>query len=179
MERPAGSAGGRGGRGDPTVPARSSTRREDADFLTVASRTAVRRLGCRGEDKDPPAFLVFPRSTTRPGGSGGRAACRRVGRWRGGVSTCRPGCHVSRGFPPGAQPVTIGHSRSVSSARLIEPCMRFSRTRLTDVVHRRHSAVPRQSLPGLGATTIPPRLIRPSWSADWKATTARPYARVR
>jgi hypothetical protein len=71
-----------------------------------------------------------------------RAACRRVGRWRGGVLSCRPGCHVSRGFPPGAHPVTIGHSRSVSSARLIEPCMRFSRTRLTDIVHRRHSAFP-------------------------------------
>ena len=36
--------------------------------MTVASPAAVRRLGCRGEDKDPPAFLIFPRSTTRPGG---------------------------------------------------------------------------------------------------------------
>jgi hypothetical protein len=32
--------------------------------------------------------------------------------------------------------------RSVSSPRRIEPCVRFSRTRLTDAVHRRHSAFP-------------------------------------
>ena len=30
----------------------------------------------------------------------------------------------------------------VSSRRHIEPCMRFSRTRLTDVLHRRHSVGP-------------------------------------
>ena len=27
----------------------------------------------------------------------------------------------------------------------VEPCVRFSRTRLTDVVHRRHSALPAMS----------------------------------
>jgi hypothetical protein len=32
--------------------------------------------------------------------------------------------------------------RSVSSPRRFEPCMRFSRTRLTDAVHRRHSVFP-------------------------------------
>jgi hypothetical protein len=30
---------------------------------------------------------------------------------------------------------------SVSSSRHLEPGMRFSRTRLTDAVHRRHSAL--------------------------------------
>ena len=34
----------------------------------------------------------------------------------------------------------------VSSRRHLEPCMRFSRTRLSDVLHRRHSAIP--SRPG-------------------------------
>ncbi len=55
-----------------------------------------------------------------------------------------------------------GSHRCVSSARRLEPCKRFSRTRLTDVVHRRHSAYPRQDRKGLGATTIPLRSIRPS-----------------
>ncbi len=41
----------------------------------------------------------------------------------------------------------------------VKPCMRFSRTRLTDVLHRRRSAL--QSRKGLGGTTIPSRLIRP------------------
>ena len=41
-------------------------KREDKDSLTVGPRTAVRRLGCRGEDKDSPTFLIFPRSTTPP-----------------------------------------------------------------------------------------------------------------
>ena len=30
----------------------------------------------------------------------------------------------------------------VSSRRHVDPCMRFSRTRLTDALHRRHSALP-------------------------------------
>jgi len=51
--RPAGAAGG-------------STRREDKDSLTVGSRTAVRRLARRREDKDSPEFLIFPHSTTPP-----------------------------------------------------------------------------------------------------------------
>jgi len=53
--------GDRGGPG-----ARGSTKREDKDSLIVGSRTAVRRLGCRGEDKDSPGFLIFPHSTTPP-----------------------------------------------------------------------------------------------------------------
>ncbi len=43
----------------------------------------------------------------------------------------------------------------------IEPCMRFSRTRLTDVLHRRHSAPWRHGRLGRGATMVPLRLIRP------------------
>ena len=45
---------------------RGWSRREDKDSLTVGSRTAVRRLARRREDKDPPEFLVFPRNTTPP-----------------------------------------------------------------------------------------------------------------
>jgi hypothetical protein len=48
----------------------------------------------------------------------------------------------------------------------VEPCMRFSRTRLTDALHRRCSVGARQARFGLGATTIPLRQIRPSWLPD-------------
>lgn len=48
----------------------------------------------------------------------------------------------------------------------VKPCMRFSRTRLTDVLHRRRSVLPRQSRKGLGGITVPSRLIRPRWSGD-------------
>jgi hypothetical protein len=57
------------------------------------------------------------------------------------LSGVRSRSHFSPGFPCG--PLHCGdHSqdRSVSSPRRIEPCVRFSRTRLTDAVHRRHSA---------------------------------------
>ena len=50
----------------PSAAARGSAKREDKDSLTVGSRTAVRRLGCRREDKDSPGFLIFPHSTTPP-----------------------------------------------------------------------------------------------------------------
>ncbi len=67
----------------------------------------------------------------------------------------------SAGFPGGgATPVAM-----VSSLRFqlppVEPCVRFSRTRLTDVLHRRRSTGARQGRLGLGATTVPLRLIRP------------------
>jgi acyl-CoA synthetase (AMP-forming)/AMP-acid ligase II len=48
----------------------------------------------------------------------------------------------------------------------VEPCMRFSRTRLTDVLHRRCSTGARQGRLGLGAMTDPLRLIRPRASGD-------------
>jgi hypothetical protein len=46
----------------------------------------------------------------------------------------------------------------------VDPGMRFSRTRLTDILHRRCSAGARQARFGLGATTMPLRQIRPSSS---------------
>jgi hypothetical protein len=48
----------------------------------------------------------------------------------------------------------------------VEPGMRFSRTRLTDALHRRCSTGARQDRLGLGAMTIPLREIRPSVSRD-------------
>src|SRR6478736_9269928 len=61
----------------------------------------------------------------------------------------------------------------------VEPCMRFSRTRLTDAVHRLAFGVTRQARKGLGAATIPSRPISPRWFGDWKYTTERPKAWVR
>src|SRR5674476_1180766 len=43
----------------------------------------------------------------------------------------------------------------------VEPCMRFSRTRLTDALHRRCSTGARQARLGLGAATIPLRETSP------------------
>ena len=60
----------------------------------------------------------------------------------------------------------------------IQPCMRFSRTRLTDALHRRRSTGARQGRFGLGATTIPFRETSPSSSRDPK-TWANPQARPR
>ena len=48
--------------------------------------------------------------------------------------------HFSPGFPCGLLHCVTVAGCSVSSPRRIEPCVRFSRTRLTDAVHRRHSA---------------------------------------
>jgi hypothetical protein len=48
----------------------------------------------------------------------------------------------------------------------VEPCMRFSRTRLTDVLHRRCSAAAFHGRFGLGAMTVPLRLIMPRLSGD-------------
>ena len=59
-------AGGWAAAATPAAPARGSTKREDKDSLTVASRTAVRRLARREEDNDLREFLIFPRSTTPP-----------------------------------------------------------------------------------------------------------------
>jgi hypothetical protein len=59
----------------------------------------------------------------------------------------------------------------------VKPCVRFSRTRLTDAVHRRHSVFPRQSRRGLGATTVPSRLIRPIRFGD-RSSCLRPIARL-
>lgn len=68
-----------------------------------------------------------------------------VGSGTGAVA--RSGCRTrglrSAGFPAGcATAVSMTSQCSVSSPRHLEPCVRFSRTRLTDAVHRRHSALP-------------------------------------
>jgi transposase len=69
----------------------------------------------------------------------------RVGDWRGCFSgVVGPGAFMFRRFPgrlrhpSDLDPVL----RPVSSPRHLDPGMRFSRTRLTDAVHRRHSASP-------------------------------------
>ena len=68
-----------------------------------------------------------------------------------------------------------GPTGLVSSRRHLDPCMRFSRTRLSDVLHRRHSAhFPRHARCGRGATTVPLRSISPRRSGDWKAKTDQP-----
>ena len=48
----------------------------------------------------------------------------------------------------------------------VEPCMRFSRTRLTDALHLRCSTGARQARLGLGAATIPLRETSPNVSRD-------------
>jgi len=65
-----------GGRAAAATPARGSTKREDKDSLTVGSRTAFRRLGCRGEDKDLPEFLIFPRRAVSADGAAARIRMR-------------------------------------------------------------------------------------------------------
>ena len=59
-----------------------------------------------------------------------------------------------------------GPTGLVSSRRHLEPCMRFSRTRLSDVLHRRHSAPGRHGRLGRGATIVPARSISPMRSGD-------------
>src|SRR3954466_9197595 len=79
---------------------------------------------------------------------------RRVGGWRGAVGAVR--------FQPPP----------------VKPCMRFSRTRLTDVLHRRRSAFQAQN--GLGGTTIPSGLIRPRWLSEFTTwVMPQPQARRR
>ena len=55
--------------------ARGSAQGEDKDSPTLRSRAAVRRLGCRGADKDSLSSLaVLPRGGGASGGRGGRGA---------------------------------------------------------------------------------------------------------
>ena len=60
----------------------------------------------------------------------------------------------------------------------VKPCMRFSRTRLTDVLHRWRSACPRQGRKGLGGMTVPSRMIRPRRSGD-SSTWVMPHPQAR
>ncbi len=48
----------------------------------------------------------------------------------------------------------------------VEPCVRFSRTRLTDALHRERSTVARQARLGRGATTMPVSETRPRSLGD-------------
>ena len=77
----------------------------------------------------------WARGTHRAGGRSGR-----VGGWRGGVVRREVPQPLFPGFPCGLLHCVTMAGCSVSSPRRIEPCVRFSRTRLTDAVHRRHSA---------------------------------------
>ena len=68
-----------------------------------------------------------------------------VGSGAGAVRIVVDGRRLAYGRPVSRQASSFtrrGRGASVSSARHLEPCMRFSRTRLTDVFHRRHSASP-------------------------------------
>ena len=71
-----------------------------------------------------------------------RLTISEVGSGAGAValSGVRSRSHFSPGFPCGPLRCVTMAGCSVSSPRRIEPCVRFSRTRLTDAVHRRHSA---------------------------------------
>ena len=100
---------------------------------------------------------------------------RELARWR--LLTGRPGCRVP-GFPAGGS----GPSPCVPlrfQLPPVEPCMRFSRTRLTDVVHREAFGFSRQGLLGREATTIPLRLMMPGLSDDRWATWCQPQRNPR
>ncbi len=82
------------------------------------------------------------------------------------------------GFPTGSFRVDHGRYRFRFQPPPVKPCMRFSRTRLTDVLHRRRSAF--QARNGLGGTTIPSRLIRPRWLGELSTwVIPQPQARRR
>ena len=82
------------------------------------------------------------------------------------------------GFPPGSFRFDRGRYRFRFQPPPVKPCMRFSRTRLTDVLHRRRSAF--QARNGLGGTTIPSRLIRPRWLGELSTwVIPQPQARRR
>ena len=89
-------------------------------------------------DSRPPAAGSL-RSAV-PTGTAGKLP--EVGSGAGAValSGVRSRSHFSPGFPCGPLHCVTMAGCSVSSPRRIEPCVRFSRTRLTDAVHRRHSA---------------------------------------
>jgi hypothetical protein len=105
----------------------SSCARSTTATTTGSSRTCS-SPGSRCCSSAPPSSPAVTPGATSPTSSTA-SEVGRVGRWRGG-----------RG--------------SVSSAPPIEPCMRFSRTRLTDVVHRVAFGFSRQDLLGLSATMI-------------------------
>ena len=105
----------------------------------------------------------------------------RVGSGAGAValSGVRSRSHFSPGFPCG--PLHCGDHGQV--LRFQPPPHRTVRAVLPHTAHRRRSppafGLARQSRKGLGSTTIPDKVISPSWSGDWKATTDQPNPRDR
>jgi hypothetical protein len=104
----------------------------------------------------------------------------RVVEWRSAGRGRAAAFHVasgSRGFA--RERVAVGATGGAWAARPsrlawfppaadIEPCMRFSRTRLADVLHLVAFSVPwRHDRFGRGATMVPLRLISPSRFGDW------------
>ena len=83
------------------------------------------------------------------------------------VLTVGPGAFMAAGFPVGcATPVTVARS-----LRFQPPPHRTVHAVLSHTAHRRRSPLafgfPRQSRKGLGSTTIPDKVISPSWFGDW------------
>ena len=98
--------------------------------------------GLTGLPDDPAEFLKADGTTQGGGGANPASGCRVEG-WRGGVAwRLGPAATFPRVSPAGCFTAGPWSGRSVSSPRRFEPCVRFSRTRLTDAVHRRHSACP-------------------------------------
>jgi len=109
-----------------------------------------------------------------------RALAKRWARWRlsTGLTTTTvigdlQGLHRFSTFLSGSAPEVgwVGSWRGDADAFRFQPppvgpCMRFSRTRLTDALHRRCSTGARQARLGLGAATIPLRETSPNVSRD-------------
>jgi len=72
-------------------------------------------------------------------------------------------------------PLAARHCRLAGSAsrRHLEPCVRFSRTRLSDVLHREAFGVPLHGLFGRGAITVPCRSISPTRAGTPLASSQR------
>ena len=106
------------------------------------------------------------------------AACR-VGGWRGGSLAVGPGAFV----PPVSRSVAPPQCSWSGLLRFQPPPPRTVHAVLPHTAHRRRSppafGFPRQSRKGLGSTTIPDKVISPSWFGDWKVTTDQPNARER
>ena len=95
------------------------------------------------------------------------SACR-VGGWRGGDPL---GLGLAATFPrlsPAGRFTAMTMARSL---RFQPPPHRTVHAVLPHTAHRRRSppafGFPRQSRKGLGSTTIPDKVTRPSWSGDW------------
>ena len=103
--------------------------------------------------------LTLRRSTAYASASSASCAERpglnpcRVRGWRGASRRC-VALLFQAGFPMAPRSTTV--ASSVSSPCHFEPCVRFSRTRLSDVLHREACGTPCHGRLGRGATTCPP-----------------------